>query len=162
LARGAEDAAVSEGYAFMVANSAHEMGRETNYLKMFQEQRLSGVLVTPVDDMVENIRQLRTTGTQVVLVDRKANASLCCSVSVDDEAGGKMAVEHLLSQGRKKIAFVGGPLDIQQVAETSIFYYGNSDKETEKKFLNIRKNEVEVVVYMQRLDEGIDLPNIFS
>ena len=52
--------------------------------------------------------------------------------------------------------------DIQHVADTSIFYYGNSDKETEKKFLNIRKNEVEVVVYMQRLDEGIDLPNIFS
>jgi len=52
--------------------------------------------------------------------------------------------------------------DIQQVADTTIFYYGNSDKETEKKFLNIRKNEVEVVVYMQKLDEGIDLPNIFS
>lgn len=52
--------------------------------------------------------------------------------------------------------------DIQQAADTTIFYYGNSDKETEKKFLNIRKNEVEVVVYMQRLDEGIDLPNIFS
>ena len=51
---------------------------------------------------------------------------------------------------------------IQQIADTSIFYHGNSDKETEKKFLNIRKNEVEVVVYMQRLDEGIDLPNIFS
>lgn len=52
--------------------------------------------------------------------------------------------------------------DIQHVADTTIFYYGNSDKETENKFLNIRKNEVEVVVYMQRLDEGIDLPNIFS
>lgn len=52
--------------------------------------------------------------------------------------------------------------DIQQVADTAIFYYGKSDKETEKKFLNIRKNEVEIVVYMQRLDEGIDLPNIFS
>lgn len=52
--------------------------------------------------------------------------------------------------------------DIQRVADTAIFYYGKSDKETEKKFLNIRKNEVELVVYMQRLDEGIDLPNIFS
>jgi superfamily II DNA or RNA helicase len=52
--------------------------------------------------------------------------------------------------------------DIQKVANSAIFYYGQSDKETEKKFLNIRKNEVEVVVYMQRLDEGIDLPNIFS
>jgi len=52
--------------------------------------------------------------------------------------------------------------DIQKAANTAIFYYANSDKETEKKFLNIRKNEVEVVVYMQRLDEGIDLPNIYT
>ena len=52
--------------------------------------------------------------------------------------------------------------DIQKVADTAIFYHGNSDKTTEKKFLDIRKNEVEVVVYMQRLDEGIDIPNIFS
>lgn len=52
--------------------------------------------------------------------------------------------------------------DIQQVANTAIFYHGNSDAATEARFLNIRKNDVEVVVYMQRLDEGIDLPNIFS
>ena len=52
--------------------------------------------------------------------------------------------------------------DIQKSAINSIFYYGNSDKETEKKFHNIRKNDVEVVVYMQRLDEGIDLPNIYT
>jgi len=52
--------------------------------------------------------------------------------------------------------------DIQKVAMNSIFYYSNSDKETERKFQNIRKNNVEVVVYMQRLDEGIDLPNIYT
>lgn len=52
--------------------------------------------------------------------------------------------------------------DIQRVADTAIFYYGKSDKETERKFLNIRNNAVELVVYMQRLDEGIDIPNIFS
>jgi superfamily II DNA or RNA helicase len=52
--------------------------------------------------------------------------------------------------------------DIQSAARNTIFYYGNSDKETEKRFQNIRKNEVEIVVYMQRLDEGIDLPNIYT
>lgn len=52
--------------------------------------------------------------------------------------------------------------DIQKVVQTAIFYYGKSDKETEKKFLNIRRNEVEIVVYMHRLDEGIDLPNIYT
>jgi len=52
--------------------------------------------------------------------------------------------------------------DIQSVADTTIFYHGKSDKETEKKFDDIRTNEVEVVVYMQKLDEGIDLPNIYA
>lgn len=52
--------------------------------------------------------------------------------------------------------------DIQKIANNSIFYYGQSDKETEKKFHNIRNNHVEIVVYMHRLDEGIDLPNIFT
>lgn len=52
--------------------------------------------------------------------------------------------------------------DIKNSVQTSIFYHGKSDKETEKKFVEIRKNEIEIVVYMQRLDEGIDLPNIYS
>jgi LacI family transcriptional regulator len=49
------------------------------------------------------------------LVDRKAeNFS---SVSVDDIFGGYLAVKHLLSTGRTKIAFVGGPLSVQQIAD---------------------------------------------
>lgn len=51
---------------------------------------------------------------------------------------------------------------IASAAKTAIFYHGKSGKEVEKKFLEIRKNEVEIVVYMQKLDEGIDLPNIYS
>lgn len=52
--------------------------------------------------------------------------------------------------------------DIEALCQLSIFYYGESDKVTERKFQDIRKNEIEIIVYMQRLDEGIDLPNIYS
>lgn len=52
--------------------------------------------------------------------------------------------------------------EILRVAQTAIFYHGKSDAETEKRFTEIRMNKVEIVVYMQRLDEGIDLPNIYS
>lgn len=51
---------------------------------------------------------------------------------------------------------------IRSSAIRSIFYHGRCDKETERKFLHIRRNEIEIVVYMQRLDEGIDLPNIYT
>jgi LacI family transcriptional regulator len=39
------------------------------------------------------------------------------SVAVDDLAGGEMAAAHLLSLGRRRIAFVGGPSSIRQVAD---------------------------------------------
>jgi superfamily II DNA or RNA helicase len=51
---------------------------------------------------------------------------------------------------------------LQTVTQQTIFYHGASDAETNKRFVNIRRNEVEVVVYMQKLDEGIDLPNIYT
>ena len=51
---------------------------------------------------------------------------------------------------------------IRAAAIRSIFYHGRCNKETERKFLHIRRNEIEIVVYMQRLDEGIDMPNIYT
>src|SRR4029453_18689670 len=40
-----------------------------------------------------------------------------CSVSVDDVYGGELAATHLVGQGHTRIAFVGGPLGIKQVAD---------------------------------------------
>lgn len=117
MASGAETTAQAGGYQLLLGNSANEKDREANYLKMFQEQRLGGVIFSPVSDPAEPIRQSRAMGTQVVVVDRKADATMCCSVSVDDIAGGRVAVKHLLEIGKSRIAFVGGPLSIHQVAD---------------------------------------------
>ena len=40
-----------------------------------------------------------------------------CSVAVDDVLGGDLAVTHLLEQQHERIAFVGGPFTMQQVAD---------------------------------------------
>lgn len=117
LACGAEYAAHDQSYAILWGNSNHEDDRQNQYLSLFEEQRLGGVLISPSSDITETIRNLRVHGTQTVLVDSKADPALCCSVSVDDVAGGKLAVSHLLEQGFRKIGFVGGPLDIHQVAD---------------------------------------------
>ncbi|NKF32949.1 LacI family transcriptional regulator, partial [Pseudomonas sp. BGM005] len=39
------------------------------------------------------------------------------SVSVDDVEGGRLAAQHLLSSGRRRLAFVGGPQSVHQVAD---------------------------------------------
>jgi LacI family transcriptional regulator len=117
LARGAEDACQDQGYAMLVGNSNHEVTRQSQYLALFEEQRVGGVLISPTSEMYDKIKDLRRHSTQTVLVDSKADPAICCSVSVDDVAGGKLAASHLIEQGRKRIAFVGGPLGIHQVAD---------------------------------------------
>ncbi len=52
-----------------------------------------------------------------MLVDRSSPDRSFSSVSVDDVAGGRMAVEHLVALGRRRIAFVGGPLGLRQAAD---------------------------------------------
>ena len=44
----------------------------------------------------------------LVLVDRRAPAPDQCSVAVDDVLGGRLAADHVLERGHRRIAFVGG------------------------------------------------------
>ncbi len=117
VARGAEDAAAAAGLAVTLGNSDENTEREATYLDLFEEQRVHGILISPYSDITPRLHTLRSRGIPVVLVDRTSTDTSFSSVSVDDLAGGEMAVEHLIAQGRRRIAFVGGPLEIRQAAD---------------------------------------------
>lgn len=115
VARGVEDPLASEGRPLILGNSAQDPEREQSYLNLFEEQRVSGLLITPVGNVLDRLRRLRDRGTSVVIVDRLSRAREFSSVSVDDALGGRIAIQHLLGIGRRRIAFIGGPLGIAQV-----------------------------------------------
>jgi LacI family transcriptional regulator len=117
LARGAEDQAARAGFSIILGNTDEKADREATYLDLFEEQRMHGVLISPFGDITARLRRLRERGIPAVLVDRTAADSSFSSVSVDDVAGGRMAVDHLISIGRRRIAFVGGPMQIRQVTD---------------------------------------------
>lgn len=117
LARGAEDHAIEKGFSLILGSSGNDESRESKYLSLFEEQRMAGVLLSPAGQLSGVVSDLQKKGIKTVLVDRMADTNLFCSVGVDDIAGGRTAVNHLINLGRKKIAFVGGPLSIRQVAE---------------------------------------------
>ncbi len=116
IARGAEDAAAQVGLSVILGNSDESVDRETAYLDLFEQQRVAGVLISPYGDITARLHRLRERGIPAVLVDRRSADATFSSVSVDDRAGGRMAVEHLIAQGRRRIAFVGGPM-IDQVSD---------------------------------------------
>ncbi|WP_437770165.1 LacI family DNA-binding transcriptional regulator [Arthrobacter sp. KNU40] len=117
LARGAEDRAATEHFTVLVGNSNEDAEREAAYLDLFEQQRVRGVLLSPVGNVIPRLEQLRRRGIPTVLVDRQTDNLSFSSVAVDDLAGGEMAVAHLLSLGRRRIAFVGGPASIRQVTD---------------------------------------------
>ncbi|WP_199546007.1 LacI family DNA-binding transcriptional regulator [Streptomyces sp. N35] len=117
VARGAERAARKAGLGVMVCNSAQSPQEEADYLGLFAEQRVRGVLLTPADATGRNIEAFRRHNIPFVLVDRVAEGVTECSVSVDDIQGGALAVRHLVDAGHRSIAYVSGPADLNQVRD---------------------------------------------
>jgi LacI family transcriptional regulator len=117
VVRGAEARAAEEGMSVLVGNSDEDASREEGYLELFREQRVNGVLITPASDDLPKLQRVRDAGTPVVLVDAEVADGSFPSVAVDDVEGGSLAVSHLLSTGRRRIAFLGGPSGIRQVAD---------------------------------------------
>jgi LacI family transcriptional regulator len=117
MARGVEDVAAESGLAVMLCNSDEDAQRENAYLDLLAEQRVQGVLITPVEKQTPRLDRLRGQGTPVVLLDRPARSEGQCSVAVDDVLGGEQAMTHLLEQGHRRTAFAGGPPTMQQVGD---------------------------------------------
>ncbi len=115
VAHGAEMAANENGSVIMLCNSGQKLEWEARYLDLLEEQRVQGVLITPVGTDNSRLDLLVARGTPVVLVDRGTEHPNWCSVAVDDVLGGSEAVTHLIEQGHRQLAFVGGPLTLRQV-----------------------------------------------
>ncbi len=113
VARGARRRAAEAGYRFVIADTEGDSAIERDYLRMFEEQRARGVLISAVGG--ESYLETAQISQPAVLIDHRSRSGLLSSVTVDNVLGGRLAVQHLLEQGRTRIAFVGGPLTIQQI-----------------------------------------------
>ncbi|MCX3061237.1 LacI family DNA-binding transcriptional regulator [Streptomyces beihaiensis] len=117
VARGAERAAREAGLGVMVCNSAQDPAEEAEYLSLFAEQRVRGVLLTPAEATGSTVERFRRHDIPFVLVDRVAEGGGECSVSVDDVTGGALAVRHLTGAGHRRVAYVSGPFALNQVRD---------------------------------------------
>ncbi|GAA0933318.1 LacI family DNA-binding transcriptional regulator [Kribbella koreensis] len=117
VARGVEEAAQKAGLSVFLCNSNEDAGREADYLDLLEQQRVQGVLITPIDPDSSRLSTLPDRGTPVVVVDRAIDDGEHCSVAVDDVLGGEVALTHLIELGHRRVAFVGGPNTIGQVTD---------------------------------------------
>jgi LacI family transcriptional regulator len=117
VAQGVEEAAEGADLSVFTCNSNNSAQREASYLSRLEQMRVHGVLITPVDPDHPLLHQLARRGTPVVIVDRTGTLDTLCAVAVDDVLGGALAARHLLELGHERLAFVGGPDTLGQVAD---------------------------------------------
>ncbi|MFF5264548.1 LacI family DNA-binding transcriptional regulator [Actinomadura viridis] len=116
VARGAELAINEAGHDALWLSSDHSPDKERRSLELLAEHEAAGVLIVPVGIGPADIDRMRaSSGMAVVLIDHAGPD--VCSVQVDHVAGGDIAAAHLLSLGRRRLAFVSGSLAPQPCAE---------------------------------------------
>jgi LacI family transcriptional regulator len=117
VAAGIEDAADEGDLLLFLCNSDNRAERERAYLSRLEQQRVQGILVTPLDPHATTLEETALRGTPVVIVDRTRDTATHCSVAVDDWHGGEIAVKHLIEMGHERIAFIGSPATLGQVRD---------------------------------------------
>jgi LacI family transcriptional regulator len=118
VARGAEDKAMQLGYQLLLCNSDENFEKESKYMDMLISTGTDGVLIAPANNSSKkNIRKLSKHGIPFVLIDRNIEDLECDQVLSDNGTTTRRLMEHLMSQGHKKIAIINGPLDVSTARE---------------------------------------------
>ena len=114
ILRGIEDALDAEGYFALLANTARRDGgvaAAQMAVERMQAQRVEGFLIATALRDDAWLDGLRKSGARVVLVNRtsEGGASLLPAVTSDDALGMRLAVDHLVGLGHRRIAHLAGP-----------------------------------------------------
>ena len=116
MVRGAEEAASAAGYSLLVASSDTSASKQREILRIFDESRFDGVLVTPFEAAAP-YREPHGLRAPSVLLNVERPTVLGASVVSDDEYGGYLAGKHLIEQGCTSVHFVGGPIRLAPIAQ---------------------------------------------
>ena len=114
LIRGAEDVAAARGYTLLLASTDGEPKRESGIVKAMRQRQVDGLVFASVRLADREVTALARDGMRVVLASRHLPDAEVDMVLVDSVRGARIAVEHLIAHGHKRIAYVGGPQSIAQ------------------------------------------------
>lgn len=119
-----EEYAYQNNYKVMLCNSQMDAKKEKEYINMLRAQQVDGIfLASHTLDIAAEIK----VDLPVLSFDRKIEGMpYICS---DNNQGGRLAAEHLIAQGAKNLAYIGGSLKLNLLSNQR--YYAFKDRAAE-------------------------------
>jgi DNA-binding LacI/PurR family transcriptional regulator len=108
LVRGVESEAQRHGYLVFLGNSDEDAAKERRYIDLMRAESVDGLLLPASSDSAQAVAELARQGLPVVCVDRRLPRASLDTVIADNVHGARIAVDHLLQLGHRRIGFVEG------------------------------------------------------
>ncbi len=114
ILRGIQSGLNSAEYPSLLMDAQTERKRFDDYLHLLLERRVEGVIVLAswVFEETNLLADMRKNRVPALIVGRDLTARGISSILVDNEAGGALAVEHLMDLGHTRIAVIRGPQEM--------------------------------------------------
>ena len=103
ISHSVQEIARENGYLVWLAVSDEDPSIEAAQVEMMAHHPVDGILLIPANSREKYLKQLPTASVPVVTIDRPIEVATTDTVGVENRAGARMAVDHLLEHGHKRI-----------------------------------------------------------
>lgn len=107
---GINDVLAKNDCSMILCNTLWDVEQERSCLRQLYERQTKGVILSSVDESGDVVAEYSRKGMRFVLLDQKLTGVESTGISFDSRAGARMAVEHLISMGHRRIAFATMPM----------------------------------------------------
>lgn len=111
---GIENVAYGLGYKVMIFQSAESFQKEVEIVETLANSRVDGILLalSKETNTYNHIQNIMNRGIPVLLFERVCSEINSSKVITDDFNGSKEVVQHLIDRGKRKIAYLSGPMSL--------------------------------------------------
>lgn len=112
VARLIEEEAHNKGYRIIYCSTDNKKEKALELIRLFRDRSIDGYIITPPEGIENEVQSLINEGIPVVLIDRNLPKLKCSHVVIENLNSTNEAINHLIANGFKNIAFV--TLDSEQ------------------------------------------------
>jgi LacI family transcriptional regulator len=128
VASGEEEVARARGYLTLISSTEEDPALERDLVNALCLRRVDGMLMVPAAEDHTYLLSEISAGTAFVFIDRPPSGLTADVVLIDNRAGAREAVRHLVAQGDRRMALIGDSPALFTAQERRLGYEEGSMK----------------------------------
>lgn len=112
IVRGIEDLLDPLGYTALVASTDWDSARERRAFATLATRQVDGFIAATTPSNLKLFGEAADDGTALVLINRTLGRRKVYAVTPDDRTGGRLAADHLVQLGHRRIGHLAGPQEL--------------------------------------------------